>query len=250
MLIHPYLSVGLKRNRQPNERRAISKLNHTRDMNESENTFADRKPAVKHGPNFIDRIGQKIGSLTIISLSRKNKHGHSFWECRCDCGNTKVISWANLSRGTKSCGCSTALLIAKSRTTHGRSETSEYAIWRSMKARCYNPKHIAFFNYGGRGIRVCARWLNSFENFLADMGERPKGFSINRKDNDGNYEPLNCEWASMKQQQNNRRGNRRLQFNGKNQTVGEWAKELGIKHSTISKRIARGLTVEKCLTKS
>ncbi len=249
MLTHPYLSVGLKRNRHPNERMAISKLNHTRNMTESENTLAEEKTPVKHGPNFVDRTGQRIGNLVIQKLAKKDKYGHSHWECLCDCGNKKIAAWSSLCDGIpSSCGCQTSKVRSEARITHGRTNSSEYAIWRGIKRRCYNPKNEAFSDYGGRGITMCERWLTSFENFFEDMGERPHGLSINRKNNDGNYEPENCEWATTKEQQNNRRSNRLIEFNGRTQTMSEWATEIGLKHCTLWRRFHNGWSIEKCLT--
>ena len=249
ILLSTFEGVGLKRNRHPNERAAISKLTHTCIMNESSNTLAETPAPVKHGPNFVDRTGQRFHFLVVISLSRKDKHGHSFWNCRCDCGSEKVVAASSFTRGgVKSCGCKTGELIAKARTTHGGTNTTEFWIWRSMKARCLNPNHKAFKNYGGRGIKICERWLHSFDNFLADMGPRPAGYSINRIDNDGDYKPGNCEWVTWVEQQNNRRSNHLLEFNGKSQTITQWALEIGMKPCTLLRRVKNRWTIEQCLT--
>lgn len=114
-----------------------------------------------------------------------------------------------------------------------------YVSWQQMIYRCYLPTRLAFKDYGGRGIKVCDRWLK-FENFLADMGERPEGdWSIDRMDTNGNYEPGNCRWATRLQQNQNRRGNHAVEFNGKTQTLRQWARELGINYKTLHSRAAR-----------
>lgn len=147
---------------------------------------------------FQDITGQRFGRLIVLSLYRRGSSGvHSRWLCLCDCGQTRVASGSSLKRGrTTSCGCG--------RITHGSWGSPTYRSWHMMLQRCTNPRNTHYAYYGGRGITVCERWLK-FENFLADMGERPLGTSIDRIDVDGNYEPGNCRWATPKQQMNNRR---------------------------------------------
>lgn len=129
-----------------------------------------------------------------------------------------------------------------------RSETPTYDSWAHMKGRCLNPNDDRFSSYGGRGITVCERWM-LFENFLADMGERPEGLSIDRIDNDGNYEPSNCRWATASQQMNNRRTNHFLEHGGQRKTVTEWSRNLGVSHEVIRTRIRRGWDVDAALTR-
>lgn len=163
------------------------------------------------------------------------------WFCECKCGGTVVVTSSNLKTGnTKSCGCWSHGKPRHGHTTH-RSVSSEYATWSSMKQRCLDVAHSAYASYGGRGISVCERWL-VFENFLADMGPRPSGRSLDRIDNDGNYEPSNCRWATAEQQCNNRRNNTRFDFNGKSLTLPQWSRELGIEYHTLKARRKRGLT--------
>lgn len=160
----------------------------------------------------VVRPGDLFGLLVAIELGPYLKlTKQRTWKCRCVCGKELVVRQDCLRSGnTTSCGCQrkvhAAVAIRKRCTTHGQSKLAEYFVWKTMKARCRNPKNLEFKNYGGRGIKVCDRWLNSFEAFLGDMGRRPTpAHSIDRINNDGNYEPGNCRWATWKQQAANRR---------------------------------------------
>lgn len=139
--------------------------------------------------------GFRSGQLLVLKLSERG--GYRF--CRCDCGIEKEISVNSLGQGVKSCGC----LRRKSNLTHGMANSREYKSWCMMHSRCSNPNYTYYYRYGGRGIRVCDRW-NSFESFYADMGQRPAGKSLDRINNDGNYEPGNCRWSTQKEQIGNR----------------------------------------------
>lgn len=126
--------------------------------------------------------------------------------------------------------------------------TSEFRAWRQMRSRCYDENMGGYENYGGRGITVCARWVESFENFLEDMGEKPSPqHSLDRRSNDGNYEPSNCRWATKLEQDNNRRTNRILEFRGQRKTMSQWARELNINPVTIFSRLDDGWSVERAL---
>lgn len=157
----------------------------------------------KYGKNKVDIVGNKYADLIVISEAY-TKNGHIFWNCLCKCGNTKAIDGTKLKNGhTKSCGCLKAEIGAH--LIHGKTGTPEHRIWAHMRQRCDNPSDHAYENYGGRGITVCRRW-NDFENFLADMGERPNNnYSIERKDVNGNYEPANCVWDTPVEQARNQR---------------------------------------------
>ncbi len=158
--------------------------------------------------NFIDRTVCVFGRLTVVSRAA-NTGGGVTWNCECSCGNKKSVRADALNGGgATSCGCWLKELGSKIHKTHGHHKNGKpsptYKSWQSMKQRCDNPKSTGFEYYGGRGIKVCERW-NKFNNFLEDMGERPEGLTLDRKDVDGNYELPNCKWASDAEQGANRR---------------------------------------------
>lgn len=195
--------------------------------------------------NFKDRTGAKIGRLTVIRLARKDRFSNAVWLCRCDCGSECEV---NLNYKTKSCGCLRVDTSRSLNTTHGSSYTLIYNIWHGIKKRCLNPHFSEYPKYGGRGITICKRW-EKFENFLYDMGERPPGMSIERKNNSGNYEPENCEWATPKEQARNRRSNHLVQFNGQCLCLAEWAEITGIHRATLWGRLNRGWNIQDALTR-
>lgn len=150
----------------------------------------------------IDITGNKIGDLTVISKEGLNKYNYAEWNCLCSCGKSIVRTSRQLkSKKLQSCGCKTTANSYK----HGGGSTPEYAVFNTMHSRCYNINNEKYPIYGGRGIKVCDRWFRNFENFISDMGLRPSDdHSIDRQNNDGNYEPSNCRWATREQQMRNR----------------------------------------------
>lgn len=201
--------------------------------------------------NFKDLEGQTFGRLNVIGFAgTENKS--TFWYCKCLCGNITKALAGNLKKGvTTSCGCFNKERTIERSTIHGHAKkgdiTPTFLTWTGMLVRCQNPNTQNFKDYGGRGITVCKRWLK-FENFLADMGEKPEGLTLDRKENDKGYFKENCRWATMEEQSNNRRSNHHLTFNRKTQTVSQWAKELGFKNDTLYDRLRIGWTVERTLT--
>lgn len=174
-------------------------------------------------PCRIDLTGQRFGKWQVLDRSHKDARGSIFWSVRCDCGTEKTVTTGALRNGTsKSCGC----LCRENNTTHGLTESGAYSSWCAMKQRCLNPNDSGYAGYGGIGILICDRWIDSFENFLEDMGERPEGMSLDRyPDNAGNYEPSNCRWATPAQQSRNFRRTRFLTVNGVTKPLVDWATE-------------------------
>lgn len=197
---------------------------------------------------FRDLTGQVFGRLTVIERRGNDGHKRVLWLCKCTCGNLKTTTTGHLNYGDiSSCGCLKKELISKKLTKHGKVNTKTYSIRADMIRRCYNIKNQNYEYYGGRGIRVCERWLVSFENFLEDMGECPDGMSLDRIDVNGNYEPGNCRWATIREQRTNTRVNVFIEYEGVRLTLVEWSEKLKIKYSTLQSRHTKGWSPEECL---
>jgi len=194
----------------------------------------------KHGPRHL-LAGKKFGKLTLIEVSAKEHGTRPHWRCRCECGSITNAAEANILNGhTRSCGC-----IHRERARaglnrkHGMIKTPTYYSWRAMLCRCFSPRTDGYEYYGGRGISVCDRW-QKFENFLADLGTRPTGTTLERQDTNGNYEPGNCYWATAKQQAANRRNNRNLTYEGKTFCQSEWSGRLGTYPQKLYRWLKKG----------
>lgn len=182
---------------------------------------------------------QQFGLLITVCRAGKNKHGQALWWCKCVCGNTKQASAPHLKLGkVKSCGCATDRLRSESLIKHGFSHTPEYHVWYNMMQRCLNPEHKSYKDYGARGISVSVSW-REFEAFYADMGERPRGKTLDRVDNDKDYSSENCRWATALEQGQNKRNNRLVTRDDRTQTVAAWCRELGLNPQTVKSRIHR-----------
>jgi hypothetical protein len=177
-------------------------------MPKARDAAIDRKKSKEPLGRFaVDLCGKAFARLTVVQWAGRNWKGDLLWECLCDCGTSRVVLGRSLTSGTcKSCGCLNLEVAISSNTKHGMSRTAIYHAWVAMIERCDNPKNKAYKNYGGRGITVCERWRESVANFVADMGPRPsKRHTLDRINNDGNYEPTNCRWATWDVQSRNKR---------------------------------------------
>ena len=158
----------------------------------------------------LELIGQRYGRLVVVERKGSNKQGNSMWLCKCDCGQETIVNSQRLkSAKTKSCGCYRSVPIVKLNTTHGKTNTRLYTIWQRMKSRCMNQNDISYHNYGGRGINVCDEWRNNFKAFYDYVSELEHfgeiGYTLDRINNDRNYEPDNIRWATWEMQASNRR---------------------------------------------
>lgn len=211
---------------------------------------------------ITDMPGQKFGRLTVIReaaplihYTTKRRVAIRMFECRCDCGTVKTVRMFSLRNGaTVSCGCYHNELSALQARRHGHAshiyKAPEYMAWQNMKSRCYSPRNDRFESYGGRGITVCDRWRDSYEAFLTDMGRKPSPHhSIDREDNDGNYEPGNCRWALLKVQARNNRRNRHVLFEGRSIPLSEACELTGLSYGMVKARLRRGWPDERALVK-
>jgi len=177
--------------------------------------------------------GKRYNKLTAIRFIRRNEQGSQCWLFHCDCGNEKVIMASDVKRGKiRSCGC-----LRRSKM-HEIINTPVYKVWENMKSRCLNTNKNSddYKRYRGRGIKICKQWME-FKNFYADMGKKPKGLTLERIDNNGDYCKENCRWATKREQANNTRRNRLITYNSKTKTVAQWARVAGVKYTTFWVRL-------------
>lgn len=195
--------------------------------------------------NFNDLAGRTFSRLTVVRRGANTPSGQSRWECLCQCGNSRVVAGYHLTSGhTQSCGCAKV----GARATHRMKGTPTHNTWCAMKQRCNYPASDEYAAYGGRGVKVCDRWNDSFEDFLADMGPRPAGKTIDRYPNrDGNYEPGNCRWATGDEQARNRSTTIFVERDGRRQCIKDWCVELGLNMDRVYGRIRRGATPQEAL---
>ncbi len=192
-----------------------------------------------------DMSGMTFSRLTVLRYVEGSSPPK--WVCRCTCRRRVEVAGANLKNGhTQSCGC----LQTVGKTTHGKAYDPLYSVWRNMWARCTDPANKRWGRYGGRGIAVCDRWKD-INLWAQDMGPRPEGYQIERNDTNGDYEPSNCTWADRNQQANNRSNNVNIEYKGKTQSIAAWARDTGIKASTLRKRyVDLGWSVPRSLGES
>lgn len=208
-------------------------------------TQTDKK--VKFRKPSSDLTGQSFGKLLVVSFSYRNPKTYKrYWNCACQCGTSIEVDGSHLVAGhTKSCGC----ILTKHGNARRGSETPEYRAWLSAKVRTGDINHPSYRTHGGRGITMCDRWENSFENFLEDMGTKPsQKHSLDRIDNNKGYSKENCRWATIYQQARNKRSTRIICFNGVKKSLPEWSEEYGIMSERIRQRLKSGWSIEKSLT--
>lgn len=187
-----------------------------------------------------DLAERRFGRLKVIRFDKRTAYGAMKWLCICDCGKRTSVFYGCLVGGkTKSCGCLASERAIYRGLKHGKSKGRIYTSWNAMKMRCLNSRNLIFKNYGGRGIKVCKRWMK-FENFYKDMGERPEGMNLGRINNNGDYKPSNCRWETQKQQNGNKTNSRLIVIGGRKMLPVEWAKVSGINYNTLNTRLLRG----------
>ncbi len=198
----------------------------------------------------IDLTGMKFNKLLVLYRAYNPRYKHASWVCVCDCGNITTVVSNNLRNGgTKSCGCSKGVYISQALTGLSSQYPSEYRSYNGMISRCFNPNISNYKHYGGKGITVCARWLESFNNFLEDMGSKPPGTSLDRIDFNGNYYPDNCRWATISEQNRNRSNNIVITYCGLILLVADWAIAFNIDRRKLRDYLKYSKNFEDCLTR-
>lgn len=198
---------------------------------------------------MVVNVGDLISGMTVVELMGTDAACKSIAKVRCQCGVEVTARVSNLKSGnTKSCGClNTRMLIARN-TRHSLTADNRYQVWADMHKRCYSKVCKSYKNYGGRGIEVDSRWHGSPALFFQDMGPKPEGGTLERRNNDDGYNPSNCYWATMSDQQNNKRTSRKLTSGGITLTVAQWARQLGINRESPRWRLANGWSVDDAMS--
>ena len=217
---------------------------------------AAKNDSVVVDPPRVVEVGARFGRYIVASKAPPSQGQRGQWLCRCDCGTEKAVAAGQLRKGTtRSCGCLRREIVRDRNTKHGHKVggryTPEYIAWCNVIARCTNPRMHAYPNYGGRGITMCERWRSDFLAFLADMGPRPSAdMQIDRIDNDGDYEPGNCRWATPKTNCRNRRSTRWVDVCGRRVSLVEAAERAGVSYTLVKGRVRAGWPVERALTEA
>ncbi len=206
-------------------------------------------------PLLLNLEGRKFNRLLVIKRGPNTTQGKAAWICLCDCGKTVTVRSVSLTRGySGSCGCFQKEIIAKLNFKHGDCvvghESRLYHIWHGIKQRCNDPESCNYKNYGRRGISLCSEWSENYLPFYEwsiNNGYR-EDLSIERIDNNGNYEPLNCTWATAREQSLNKRTNRLISFNGETKTISQWSEIYGVDKRNLRWRIERGWSAEQAIT--
>jgi len=198
-------------------------------------------------PPKLNLTDGKFGRLLVLRESEIRISGRVCWVCRCECGTIKVVSGNLLTESkTRSCGCLRSELRTERNIKHGFCGTPEYKAWKDMKSRCNDENRTDYKRYGGRGIKVCKEWMDSFSKFISNMGLKPSPkHSLDRINNDGDYRPNNCRWGTIREQANNKRNNRILVIKGRSKTLAEWCLIYGANRDKIKSRLKLGWTPEK-----
>ncbi len=215
-----------------------------RQKQENRPKAKERKPS---RTSFIDLTGKRFGRWTVLGEATTPRKGQTRWHCRCDCGKEKPdVLYGGLVRGaSQSCGCLRMEgLVKPDHLVHGHRNPA-YRVWQSMKTRCYNMMHPSYRNYGARGIAICPQWEDDFDQFLKDMGPRPKGLTIERIDNSGNYEPENCKWGTHMEQAGNTRRNIVTTWEGQECNLIDVARQQGVDYACLAYRFQnKGMSIE------
>ena len=212
---------------------------------------------MSHAFNFKDITGQKFHRLQVIGFAGIGKENRAMWECQCECGNIVIVAGKNLRNGsTKSCGCYNIDAIKARNTivhgTHLETHTKLFHVWSGMLSRCNNPNFISYKHYGGKGIRVCKEWEKDFAKFKewAIANGYQEDLTIDRIDYNGNYEPSNCRWCTLKEQARNRSSNKLITYNGETHCLADWADILGMNYNLLLSRIrSNKYSIEEAFTK-